>query len=148
MLAGLTHPFLIEEFAEQFSSMPIAEPILDKLRRELLHAASSGQTLDSQGLRDHLRLNGVGDICERLERRPMLRAMAMTRRETPRHEVLREFQHVLARHRKLTELESEHAQAAEALKREATEDNVARLRAIAEELNSIIGAEAGPPDAF
>jgi DNA primase len=148
LLAGLTHPFLIEEFAEQFASMPIAEPILDKLRRELLHAASSGQTLDSQGLRDHLRLNGAADICERLERRPMLRAMAMTRRETPHHEVLREFQHVLARHRKLTELESEHAQAAEALKREATEDNVARLRAIAEELNSIIGAEAGPPDAF
>jgi DNA primase len=148
LLAGLTHPFLIEAYAEQFASMPIAEPILDKLRRELLHAASSGQTLDSQGLRDHLRLNGVGDICERLERRPMLRAMAMTRRETPQHEVLREFQHVLARHRKLTELEVEHAQAAEALKREATEDNVARLRAIAEELNSIIGAEAGPPDAF
>jgi DNA primase len=148
LLAGLTHPFLIEEFAEQFASLPIVEPNLDKLRRELLHAASSGQTLDSQGLRDHLRLNGAADICERLERRPMLRAMAMTRRETPHHEVLREFQHVLARHRKLTELESEHAQAAEALKREATEDNVARLRAIAEELNSIIGAEAGPPDAF
>jgi hypothetical protein len=55
---------------------------------------------------------------------------------------------VLARHRKLTELEAEHAQAAEALKRDLTEENVARLRAIDLELTSITGAEAGPPDAF
>ena len=78
----------------------------------------------------------------------MLKSMAMTRRETPQAVVLRDFQHVLARHRKLTELETEHAQIAEALKRETTEENVARLRAIANELNSVAGAEAGPPDAF
>jgi len=78
----------------------------------------------------------------------MLKSMAMTKRGTPQTEVLREFNHVLARHRKLTELEAEHAQAAEALKRDTTEENVARLRAIVQELRSIIGAEAGPPDAF
>ena len=78
----------------------------------------------------------------------MLKSMAMTRRETPQAIVLRDFQHVLARHRKLTELEAEHAQIAEALKRETTEENLARLRAIANELNSVAGAEAGPPDAF
>jgi DNA primase len=148
ILAALTHPFLLETFAETFATLPIIEANLDKLRRELLLTASSGQTLDSQGLRDHLRLRGVADICERLERRPMLKTMAMTRRDTAQHEVLREFNHVLARHRKLTELEAEHAQAAEALKREATEENVARLRAIDQELRSITGAEAGPPDSF
>lgn len=148
LLAGLTHPFLLEDFAEQFASMAIVEANLDKLRRELLHAASSGQSLDSQGLRDHLRHQGVGDICERLERRPMLKTMAMNRRDTARHEVVHQFRHVLARHRKLTELEAEHKQAAEALKRDATEENVARLRAIVQELRSIEGAEAGPPDAF
>lgn len=148
LLAGLTHPFLIEDYAEQFASMPIVEPNLDKLRRELLHAASSGQTLDSQGLRDHLRLKGVGDICERLERRPMLKTMVMTRRDTPQHEVLREFQHVLARHRKLNELRAEHARAAEALKHDGTDEDHARLRALDDELTSIIGAEAGPPDVF
>lgn len=78
----------------------------------------------------------------------MLKTMAMNRRDTAPHEVLRQFNHVLARHRKLTELEAEHAQAAEALKRDMTEENVARLRAIAKELNSISGAEAGPPDTF
>lgn len=148
LLAGLTHPFLIEAFDEQFASMPIGDANLDKLRRELLHAASSGQSLDSQGLRDHLRLRGVADICERLERRPMLKTMAMNRRDTAQHEVVSQFRHVLARHRKLTELEAEHAQATDALKREATEENVARLRAIMQELRSIEGAEAGPPDAF
>jgi DNA primase len=148
ILAALTHPFLLEDFSEAIASLPITEANLDKLRRELLQAASSGQTLDSQGLRDHLRLKGVGDICERLERRPMLKTMAMNRRDTAPHEVLRQFNHVLARHRKLTELETEHAQAAEALKRDLTEENVARLRAIDLELSSITGTEAGPPDAF
>jgi DNA primase len=148
ILAALTHPFLLEEYAETFATLSIADASLDKLRRELLLTASSGQTLDSQGLRDHLRLRGAADICERLERRPMLKTKAMTRRDAAQDEVLREFNHVLARHRKLTELEAEHTQAAEALKREATEENLARLRAIDQELRSITGAEAGPPDSF
>ena len=147
-MAALTHPFLLEEFAEIFATLPIAEPQLDKLRRELLHAASFEKTLDNQGLRDHLTQLGFGDLCERLERRPMLKSLAMTRRETSANVVLREFNHAGARHHKLTALQAEHQQAAEALKRDATEENLARLRAIASELQSIIGAEAGPPDAF
>lgn len=148
VLAALTHPFLLEEFAEALVSLPIAEPQLDKLRRELLHAASLEQPLDCQGLRDHLTQRGFGEICERLERRPMLKSMAMTRRETAAAVVSREFSHSVARHHKLTALGAEHALAADALKREATEENVARLRAITLELQSAFGAEAGPPDAF
>jgi DNA primase len=148
ILAAMNHPFLLDEHAEAFANLPISEANLDKIRRELLHAASLGHSLDSQGLRDHLRLRGLEDVCERLERRPMLKSMAMTRRDTPQAVVQREFQHTLARHRKLTELESEHAQAAEALRREMTDENLARLRAITDELKSTIGAEAGPPDAF
>jgi DNA primase len=148
ILAAMNHPFLLDEHAEAFSNLPISEANLDKIRRELLHAASLGHSLDSQGLRDHLRQRGLGDVCERLERRPMLKSMAMTRRDTPQAVVQREFQHTLARHRKLTELEAEHAQAAEALRREMTDENLARLRAITDELKSTIGAEAGPPDAF
>jgi DNA primase len=148
VMAALTHPFLLEAFSEAFASLPIAEPQLDKLRRELLHAASLEQPLDWQGFRDHLTQRGFAEICERLERRPMLKSMAMTRRETSAAVVTREFAHAMARHRKLTALEAEHAQAADALKREATEENLARLRAIALELQSAVGAEAGPPDAF
>jgi DNA primase len=148
ILAALTHPFLLEDHAETLATLPIAEAKLDKLRRELLTAASLGQSLDSQGLRDHLTRRGVGDICERLERRPMLRSMAMTRRETSAAVVSREFVHAVARHHKLTALEAEHVQAAEALKREATEENLARLRAIADELQSMSGTEAGPLDAL
>ena len=78
----------------------------------------------------------------------MLKSMAVTRSETPHADVLREFEHVLSRHRKLTELETEHSQAAEAFRRESTEENFARLRAIDQELKSTVGAEAGPPDEF
>ncbi|MEQ1754538.1 MAG: DNA primase [Micropepsaceae bacterium] len=148
LLAVLRHPFLLDGFAEVLAGMTISEPKLDKLRRELLHAASLDQSLDSHGLRDHLRQRGFGDVCERLERQPMLKSMAVTRSDTPHSDVLREFQHVLSRYRKLTELESEHSLAAEAFKREATEENFARLRAIDHELKSTVGAEAGPPDAF
>ena len=148
IFAILTHPFLLDTYAEAVASLSISEPKLDKLRRELLHAASLDQSLDSEGLRDHLKQRGYGDFCERLERRPMLKSMAVTRVETPHADVLREFHHVLARYRKLTELESEHSLAAEAFKRESTEENFARLRAIDQELKSATGMEAGPPDAF
>lgn len=148
ILTIINHPFLLDDHAETIANLPIPAENLDKIRRELLHAASLGHSLDSHGLRDHLRQRGLGDVCERLERRPMLKSMAMTRRDTPQTVVLREFQHALARYRKLTELEAEHAQAAEALRREMTDENLARLRAITDELRSTIGAEAGPPDAF
>jgi DNA primase len=148
LLAILRHPFLLESYAEELVSVTISEPNLDKLRGELLHAASLDQSLDSQGLRNHLKQRGFGDVCERLERRPMLKSMAVTRSDTPHTVVRREFSHALSRHRKLTELATEHSQAAEAFKREATEENLARLRAIDLELKSTFGAEAGPPDAF
>ncbi len=148
IFAVLTHPFLLDSCSEALANLTISEPKLDKLRRELLHAASLDQSLDSHGLRDHLKQRGLGDVCERLERRPMLKSMAVTRADTPHAVVLREFHHVLSRYRKLTELESEHSLAAEAFKRESTEENFARLRAIDTELRSVTGAEAGPPDAF
>jgi DNA primase len=143
----MNHPFLLDDHLEAVANLPITAENLDNIRRELLHAASLGHSLDSHGLRDHLRQKGLGEVCERLERRPLLKSMAMTRRETAHAVVLREFQHTLARHRKLTELEAEHAQATEALRRETTVENLARVRAIADELSSTIGAEAGPPDA-
>jgi DNA primase len=148
LLAVLRHPFLLEAHAEMLAMLTISEPNLDKLRLELLHAASLDQSLDSQRLGAHLKQCGLGSVCERLERRPMLRSMAVTRAETPRHVVVREFAHALSRHRRLTELEAEHAMAAESFRREATEENLARLRAIDEEMRSHQGAEAGPPDNF
>lgn len=148
VLAVLRHPFLLEAHAESLAALTISEPNLDKLRHEILQAASLDQSLDSQRLRDHLKQRGLADVCERLERRPMLKSMAVTRAETARLVVLREFEHALSRHRKLTELAEEHALAAEAFKRECTEDNLARLRALDLELKSTLGSEAGPPDAL
>ena len=148
ILTIMNHPFLLDDHAETVANLPIPAENLDKIRRELLHAASLGHSLDSHGLRDHLRQRGLGDVCERLERRPMLRSMAVMRVDTPRPVVMREFGHALLRHRRLTELEAEHAMAAEAFRRDPTDENLARLRAIDEEMKSQEGAEAGPPDSF
>lgn len=148
LMAILRHPFLLERHAESLAMLTISEPNLDKMRHEILHASSLDQSLDSQRLGNHLKQCGLGDVCERLERRPMLRSMAVTRADTPQPVVLREFEHALSRHLKTTALASEHAMAAEAFRREATEENLARLRAIDEELRSQQGAEAGPPDNF
>jgi DNA primase len=148
LLALLRHPFLLEAHAEVLAMLTISEPNLDKLRHALLHAASLDQSLDSQRLGAHLRQCGLEAVCERLERRPMLRSMAVMRVDTPRPVVMREFGHALLRHRRLTELEVEHAMAAEAFRRDATDENLARLRAIDEEMKSQEGAEAGPPDSF
>ena len=78
----------------------------------------------------------------------MLKSMPMTRRHTHASTVLRDFTHTLARHHKVNELVAEHAQAAQTFERDATEENLNRMRAIENELKSMTGAEAGPPDAF
>ena len=54
----------------------------------------------------------------------------------------------VARHHKLTELKAEHGAAVDQLKRENSEQNMALVRAIEDELKSLSGTEAGPPDAF
>jgi DNA primase len=146
VLAASNHPFLLEEEAETLAGLTIEDTSLDKVRRELLHAASSGQSLDSQGLRDHLTDRGLGPVYQAMEQRPLLKGMPFTQAGTAAPVVREGFAHAIHRYRKLTDLENERILAAAALKTDESEESRLRLAEVDKALKAPEGSEAGPPD--
>ncbi|MBI1210717.1 MAG: DNA primase [Alphaproteobacteria bacterium] len=146
LLAVLNHPFLLDEELETLDRLTIEDASLDKVRRELLHAASSGQSLDSQGLRDHLTDRGLGGVYQAMEQRPLLRSMPFTQPGTAAQVVREGFTHAIHRYRKRTDLENERILAAAALKSDESEESRLRLAEVDRALKALEGSEAGPPD--
>jgi DNA primase len=147
LLAVINHPFLLEEEIETLDRLTIEDASLDKVRHELLHAASSGQSLDSQGLRDHLTDRGLGGVYQAMEQRSLLRSgMPFTQPGAAAHVVRQGFAHAVHFYRKRTDLENERISVAAALKSDETEESRLRLVEIDRALKALEGSEAGPPD--
>jgi len=146
LLAAVNHPFLLDEEAETLSALTIEDASLDKVRRELLHAASSGQSLESQGIRDHLTDRGLGAVYQAMEQRPLLKGMPFTQGGTGASVVREGFAHAIHRYRKLTDLDNERISAASAMKADESEDSRLRLAEVDKALKAPEGSEAGPPD--
>ncbi|MEN2978904.1 DNA primase [Tistrella bauzanensis] len=67
LLAGvLLHPQLLDVVENEVANLPIATPSLDMLRAAIVDTHASESGLDSDRLRDHLRLRGFADLVERL----------------------------------------------------------------------------------
>ena len=62
----LQSPPLVDEVAEEFASLDMPEPELDKLRREILEVEALRPGLDAPALRQHLLLNGFAATVDAL----------------------------------------------------------------------------------
>ncbi len=62
----LQSPSLLDEVAEEFASLDIPEPELDKLRREILEIEALHPGLDASTLRQHLLMNGFAATVDAL----------------------------------------------------------------------------------
>ena len=62
----LTAPLLIERHAETLAELAFHDPQLDRLKRELLHLAASGVTLERAVVETHLVRQGLSMLAERL----------------------------------------------------------------------------------
>jgi len=62
----LRFPCLIDEVAEEFAALAIAEPELDSLRRRILELDAAESGLDAQALQQHLVKNGLAATVDRL----------------------------------------------------------------------------------
>ena len=146
-MAVLNHPFLLEEELETLDRLTIEDASLDKVRRELLHAASSGQSLDSQGLRDHLTDRGLGAVYQAMEQSSLLKSgTPFTQPGAAAHVVRLGFTHAVHLYRKRTDLENERISAATALKSDETEESRLKLDEVDKAQKALAGSEAGPPD--
>jgi DNA primase len=146
VLSVINHPNLLERHLDLISQISLASHRLDKIRQELLHAASLGSPLDRRGIRDHLTARGLGDDISRMERKPLLKVMPCVQTQTDSMVVERDWLHAVHRHGKLTGLEAEYQLAAGALQDDLSEAAYRRLQEIDREIKLVLGMEAGPPD--
>jgi DNA primase len=125
----LEAPELALLHGELLAALPFSEPLLDRLRHELLNLAASGLRLESQRLEDHLVRSGQAGLVERLRNS---RAGARAGRFGEGHQMAvgghaedieARFLRAAAQLQEMAELEPERKRAVERFNREATEDN-------------------------
>jgi DNA primase len=63
----LQAPEIALSHGEILAALPFSEPLLDRLRHELLNLAASGSRLESQRLEDHLVRSGMAELVERFK---------------------------------------------------------------------------------
>ncbi len=63
----LDEPDLASKYVEMLAALTFSDPLLDRLRAELLNVAASGSRLEKTGLENHLIRHGMADIVERLK---------------------------------------------------------------------------------
>lgn len=63
----LEDPEIVQKHAELVAALPFSDPLLDRLRQELLNVAASGSRLEKTGLENHLIRHGMADLIERLK---------------------------------------------------------------------------------
>jgi DNA primase len=125
----LAAPELAQLHGELLAALPFSEPLLDRLRHELLNLAASGSRLESQRLEDHLVRFGMAGLMERL-RHSRVGAHAGGAGEERgaaggeyADDIEARFLRAAAQLQEMAELEPERKRAVERFNSEATEDN-------------------------
>jgi DNA primase len=106
--------------------MHFSDPLLDRLRQELLNLAASGFRLERGGVENHLVRAGMAELVERLSAQSA-RAPADLDRESTEGEDAR-FLEAAAQLREMAQLAPERNRAVERFKSEATEENWLRAQ--------------------
>ena len=115
----LQDPEIAARHGETLAALHFSDPLLDRLRQELLNLAASGRRLEKGGLENHLVRAGLAELVER-HLAPSARAPAG--RESAEGEDAR-FLEAAAQLREMAELAPERNRAVERFKAEATEEN-------------------------
>ena len=123
----LEAPELAAVHAEALAALALADPQLDRLRRELLNLAASGSRLEKQALDTHLQRSGMAELVRRLQARhgsSQIAAADRTQEGTADGEdVEARWLRAVAQLREMAELAPERLRAVERFKSEATEES-------------------------
>ncbi len=135
VLTMLNHPELLENHCETFAAFEFSDLNLDRLRNEIISIAALPVALDRETLVHHLSGTQVMQIAEGLTRRRSLKIDAFVRPEASLSEAERGWTHLLGRQRSTNGLKKELREAEQALARDGTDENLARLVAIKAQLH-------------
>jgi DNA primase len=115
----LEDPEIAARHGETLAAMHFSDPLLDRLRHELLNLAASGFRLEKGGLESHFIRAGMAELVERLLAQS---ARAPAGEDSAEGEDAR-FLRAAAQLREMAELAPERKRAVERFKSEATEEN-------------------------
>ncbi len=134
ILTLLNHPWLLDEHSEAVALADFGDRELDKIRNEIIDIAALYAPLDREGLRGHLDKRGISDIARRLESGAALKSETFAWPDAPNDEVEDAWLHLLHWHDRASDLQNELKAAERALAEELTDENLARLSALKDEL--------------
>jgi DNA primase len=138
----LNHPWLVEEFAEEIAELQFEANRLHRLRDAILHVQTLQTPLDKEALHTQLVTMDLGDVMVQVGRAITHKSDRNTQPGAPRGDVLKGWRHMLALHRKLSDLKRELESAEQAYTEEQSEQNYLRLCDVRGQLASADGAEA------
>lgn len=139
VLTMISHPALLEEEAEAFGALDIAHAGLDSLRRAILDIAAHDT---GQGLAGRLGEAGFAELITRITTLARRGRDRFALPEAGAAAARAGWRHAAALHRKVSTLNKELASAERALAEEGTEESLARLKAIQEQIETLEGREA------
>lgn len=138
----VNHPWLIEDDPDEFAELHFSLPALDSLRRDILDVAALQAPLDTALMRDHLAQRGQSKILGQLDAGMSPRSDWFVSAEAAKADVKTGWAQLVVLHKKALMLNKELKAAELALAEEATEENLAHLNEIREQLRSQAGQEA------
>ena len=93
----INHPGLLDTFAEDLAKINVSDPMLDKLRQEILKLHALAAELDSTGLTNQLTIQGNGEILQSVLSSEVYVHAGFARADAPEDEVRTGFLEVLSR---------------------------------------------------
>ncbi len=142
VLAVVNHPWLVENDPDEFADLKFSTVALDSVRREILDVAALQSPLDTALLRDHLGQRGYSEFLGKLDAGTSYKSDWFVHPEAAKADVETGWSQLVLLHKKALMLNSELRAAELALADEATEENLAHLNEIREQLRSQAGEEA------
>jgi DNA primase len=141
LMAVITHPWLLDNHAEEFAALEFLNPEADQLRSAILDAGTHGAT-DGAAVRAALAARGLAPVLARVEAAITHSSDWPARDGASEHDVGQWWTHVVTLHRKQRTLNRELKDAERALGEEPTDANLAWLRDVQGRLSALDGSEA------
>lgn len=140
--ALLNHPWLLDDDCEEAAQLCLESKGLSALRDAIIDAHTQQNPLDKDTLRHQLTFRGFAALLAHVEHAITHQSDWHTQPDAEKSSVLIGWRHMLALHRKSSELKRDLEAAEQAYFQEQTETNFLRLQAVREQLFSTDGAEA------
>lgn len=127
VLTVINHPEIMENHFEDFASVPLSTPHLDRLRRSIIDIAAVESALDYDSLAHHLAKRKLSQQVKTVRESVSLSMDWFVDPSAAHEDALTGWRHILARHKR-DGLERDLHEAQQQLGSEATPENLERLK--------------------